>query len=173
MESSSPKDLWLVLVLSIVGLTLIWLSTIQSYPSSLSTYIPLVIYVLLFFLPGYALITAIYPHNDRIGTAVRIILGFILGLLFLLLIPIAFNYFQLGYLQSLIPTLLFLLAIFFSILAIQRRRTLKLKELEGQLTLDESIKRIKKIKKEAIPSQEMEDYTPKKEKNQPPKKSQL
>jgi uncharacterized membrane protein len=164
MKPPYQKDLWLVLVLSLVGLALIWLPTLQSYPSSLSTYIPIVIYVLLIFLPGYALITAIYPRDDRIGSAVRIVLGFILGLLFLLLIPIAFNYIKLGYLKSLIPTLLFLLAIFFSILAILRRRTSTTKDLEGQITLDESIRRIKEIKKkaeeEAILSEEMEEYTP-------------
>ena len=157
------KDLWLVQVLSLFGLALIWLQTLQSYPSSLLTYIPIVIYVLLIFLPGYALITAIYPRYDRIGSAVRIVLGFILGLLFLLLIPIAFNYFKLGYLKGLIPTLLFLLAIFFSILAI-RRRISTAKDLEGQITLDESIRRIKEIKnqaeEEAILSEEMEEYTP-------------
>jgi uncharacterized membrane protein len=163
MNPPYQKDLWLVQVLSLVGLALIGLQTLQSYPSSLSTYIPIVIYVLLFFLPGYALITAIYPRNDRIGSAFRIVLGFILGLLFLLLIPIAFNYFQLGYLKSLIPTLLFILAILFSILAI-RRRISATKDSEGQLTLDESIRRIREIKKkaegEAILSEEMEEYTP-------------
>jgi|GEM_PF-580675 len=162
MESPSQEELWLVLFLSLVGLALIWLKPLQLYPSTLLPYISLIPYVLLFFLPGYAIITTIKPRKDEISPAIRIVISFILGLLFLLLIPIAIIYFQLSYLENLIPTLLFLLTIFFTILAILRRSAVK--DLEGQITLDESIKRIKVIKRKAeqetVPSEEMHEYTP-------------
>ena len=155
METSSNNDLWLVIFLSLIGLALIWLSPLLSYPFTL---IPI---LLLFFLPGYALVSAIKPYG---GLKTRIVIGFLLGLFFLIYLPITFTYLNLNFLAGLITNIYFLLAIFFSFLAIQRRRTSKLKDLEGQLTLDESIRRMKKIKKqaekEATHSEEMEDYTP-------------
>jgi uncharacterized membrane protein len=150
MELSSPNDLWLVIALSLVGLALIWLSPLQSYP------LTLLLYLLLLFLPGYALITAIKPLESLVA---RIVIGFLLGLLFFLL---ASSYLNLTYLNGLFTTLLFILAILFSFIAILRRGTRK--DKERQLTLDESIRRIKEIKqksaKEAIQSEEVDEYTP-------------
>ena len=151
MDPPSQKDLWLVLALSLVGLALIWLSPVQSYPFTL---IP---NLLLLFLPGYALVTAIKPHGSL---ETRIVIGFLLGLLLLIFLPITFTYLNLTFLNELIPTILFVLAILFSLVAIRRRRAVK--DLEGQLTLDESIRRIQEIKKESeeIILSEMEEYTP-------------
>jgi uncharacterized membrane protein len=163
MEFLSRNDLWLVIFLSLIGLALIWLSPLMSYPFNLLPYL------LILFLPGYALVTAIKPYNSL---TTRIILGFLLSLLFLFFLVIAFNN-----LNEPSAILLFFLAIFFSIIAIIRRHR-ALKGRERQLTLDESIKRVNGIKKEseeeAVLSDEMEEYTPMPaEVEEPPQKDKM
>ena len=151
MTSSSQKDLWLVIVLSLIGLALIWLLPTQSNSFTLITYF------LLLFLLGYSLISIIKPQYDFLN---KIIIGFLLGLFFLYLILVVAAYLNMNYLNGLLTSLLFLLAIIFSLLALHQRRT---KYKEGQLTLDESLRRIQEIKKrseEVSLSEEMEEYTP-------------
>jgi uncharacterized membrane protein len=131
MKFLPQVDLLLVMVLSLVCLAIIWLSSLQVYPFML---IP---YLLVLILPGYALITVIKPHY---GLVARLVIGFLLGLL-LFFILVVNAYIKLVSAYGLLISILFLLAILFSMVAILRRR-----RTEGQLTLDESIKRVKEIK---------------------------
>jgi len=149
MESLYHNDLWLVIFLSLIGLALIQFSPLQIYPFTLLPY-------LLLFLPGYALIAAIKPHGGLVG---RLMIGFLLGLLlFLILVIVA--YLNLSSLISLLLSILFLLVILFSLVAIIRRRR-TLKNSEGQMTLDESIRLMKEIKRKA------EDEAPEEEEEPP------
>ena len=80
MESSSQKDLSLVLVISLAFLALISLSPIKSYPYAL---IP---YLLLIFLLVCSLIIAFYPKKVE---SKKVVTGFILGILLVLTYQIA------------------------------------------------------------------------------------
>ena len=125
-----------------VGLAFIWLSIPQSYPFTLFPYL------LLLFLPGYALITLIKPHD---GLVVRVVIGFLLSLLILLCLPVVFRYLNLTFLDGLLPTLLLLMAILFSLVAILRRHRIStFKNLDDeQPSVEDSISRMKEILKKA------------------------
>jgi len=157
MESFSQKDHLLEVVLSLVGLALIWLSIPHSYPF---TYTP---YLLLLFLPGYALISVIKPDNSFVT---KMIIGILLSLLFLLFLPITFQYLNLTFLDGLTATLLFLTTILFSLIAIlsSRRQKSNINMLEDFQQTENPIKQLKKIKKkttlENILAEETGTYFP-------------
>lgn len=139
MKLSSQKDLLLVITISGAVLILNWLGLLKG--SGLSTL--LTIFAL--FLPGYAIITAIWPDDESMGWTMRAGVGFVLGLIFVLFLPLIFNSLKWGYLDSYLYSILFILAIMFSILGMVRRSDYEYEEEvppeEGQITLEESIER--------------------------------
>lgn len=74
------------------------------------------------------------------GWTMRAGVGFVLGLIFVLFLPLIFNSLNWGYLDSYLYSILFILAILFSILAMVRRSEYEYEEEvppeEGQLTLE-------------------------------------
>jgi uncharacterized membrane protein len=155
MKLSSQKDLLLVITISGAVLILNWLGLLKG--SGLSTL--LTIFAL--FLPGYAIITAIWPDDESMGWTLRAGVGFVLGLVFVLFLPLIFNSLNWGYLDSYLYSILFILAILFSILAMVRRSEGEYEEEvppeEGQLTLEESIERAALLRQQAD-ADEYEDY---------------
>ena len=155
MKLSSQKDLLLVITISGAVLILNWLGLLKG--SGLSTL--LTIFAL--FLPGYAIITAIWPDDESMGWTLRAGVGFVLGLVFVLFLPLIFNSLNWGYLDSYLYSILFILAILFSILAMVRRSEDEYEEEvppeEGQLTLEESIERAALLRQQAD-ADEYEDY---------------
>lgn len=144
MKLSSQKDLLLVIIISGVVLILGWLGVLKG--SGTST----IITILALFLPGYAIATAIWPDDESMAWTLRGGVGFVLGLIFVLFLPLIFNRLKLEYLHNHLYTLLFVLAILFSVLAMLRRRDEEEVPLEeGQLTLEESIELAKKLRKQA------------------------
>lgn len=157
MKLSSQKDLLLVITISGAVLILNWLGLLKG--SGLSTL--LTIFAL--FLPGYAIITAIWPDDESMGWTLRAGVGFVLGLVFVLFLPLIFNSLKWGYLNSYLFSILFILAILFSILAMVRRSEGEYEEEvppeEGQLTLEESIERAALLRQQAdAEADEYEDY---------------
>ncbi len=157
MKLSSQKDLLLVITISGAVLILNWLELLKG--SGLSTL--LTIFAL--FLPGYAIITAIWPDDESMGWTLRAGVGFVLGLVFVLFLPLIFNSLNWGYLDSYLYSILFILAILFSILAMVRRSEGEYEEEvlpeEGQITLEESIERAALLRQQAdVEADEYEDY---------------
>jgi uncharacterized membrane protein len=122
MKFLSQVDLLLVMVLSLVCLAIIWLSSLQVYPFML---IP---YLLVLILPGYALITVIKPQYGYGG---RLVIGFLLGLL-LFFILVVNAYLNFASVYGLLISLLFILAILFSVVATIRRRRTEKEHPEGE-----------------------------------------
>lgn len=155
MKLSSQKDLLLVITISGAVLILKWLGLLKG--SGLSTLIT----IFALFLPGYAIITAIWPDDESMGWTLRAGVGFVLGLVFVLFLPLIFNSLKWGYLDKYLYSILFILAILFSILAMVRRSEYEYKEEvppeEGQLTLEESIERAALLRQQAD-ADEYEDY---------------
>ncbi|MFA0833861.1 MAG: DUF1616 domain-containing protein [Methanobacterium formicicum] len=157
MKLSSQKDLLFVIILSIAVLLMSWLKLIKGYPLSL---LPT---ILVLFLPGYALITAIWPSDEKMGWTLRLGMGFVLGLVFILFLPLIFNSLKWTALTGSLNQILLILAIIFSLIAMARRNepTDELEPLrkDPQLTLEESIERatLMRQKAEAEPN-EYEDY---------------
>jgi uncharacterized membrane protein len=141
MRLSSQKDLLLVIIMSLAVLTLNWLQLIKG---STFTFIQ---YVFILLGPGYAIITAIWPTDERISWSLRAGMGFVLGLFFILFLPIIFTYLKLAYLIPNLTKILLILAIIFSLVAIFRRKEPeeKVTERDSQLTLEESIQRVREM----------------------------
>jgi uncharacterized membrane protein len=97
MKLSSQKDLLLVITLSGAVLIMNWLGLLKG--SGLSTLIT----ILALFLPGYAIITAIWPDDESMGWTLRAGVGFVLGLVFVLFLPLIFNSLKWGYLAIFLP----------------------------------------------------------------------
>ncbi len=157
MKLSSQKDLLLVITISGAVLILNWLGLLKG--SELSTLIT----IFALFLPGYAIITAIWPEDESMGWTMRAGVGFVLGLIFVLFLPLIFNSLNWGYLDSYLYSILFILAILFSILAMVRRSEYEYEEEvppeEGQLTLEDSIERAALLRQQAdVEADEYEDY---------------
>jgi len=133
-----------------------WLKLIKGYPLSL---LPT---ILILILPGYAIITSIWPSDEKMGWTLRGGLGFVLGLFFILFLPLILNSLKLTYLTDNLNQILLILAIVFSLVAMFRRKEPageKESPRDAQLTLEESIERaaLMRQKAEAEPD-EYEDY---------------
>lgn len=156
MKLSSQKDLLLVISLSGAVLLMGWLKLIKGYPLSL---LPT---ILVLFLPGYALLTAIWPNDERMGWTLRGGLGFVIGLFFILFLPLILTSLKWESIISNLNQILLILAIVFSMVAMFRRKEPtgeKESPRDAQLTLEESIERaaLMRQKAEAEPD-EYEDY---------------
>lgn len=139
MKLSSQKDLLLIIILSGAVLIMGWLKLIKGYPLSL---LPT---ILVLFLPGYALLTAIWPNDERMGWTLRGGLGFAIGLFFILFLPIILTSLKWESITSNLNQILLILAIVFSLVAMARRKEPTAEKesarKDAQLTLEESIER--------------------------------
>jgi len=134
-----------------------WLKLLKGYPLS---FLPS---ILILILPGYALITAIWPSDEKMGWTPRAGLGLVLGVFFILFLPLIFSSLKWSSFTGNLNQILLILAIVFSLVAMARRKepsgegepTRK----DGQLTLEESIQRaaLMRQKAEAEPD-EYEDH---------------
>jgi len=129
-----------------------WLKLIKGYPLSL---LPT---ILVLFLPGYAIITSIWPSDEKMGRTLRGGLGFVLGLFFILFLPLILNNLKLTYLTDNLNQILLILTIFFSLVAMSRRKEpmdkIESPQDDAQLTLEESIERAALMRQKA----EQEEY---------------
>jgi len=157
MKLSSQKDLLLIIILSGAVLIMGWLKLIKGYPLSL---LPT---ILVLFLPGYALLTAIWPNDERMGWTLRGGLGFAIGLFFILFVPIILTSLKWESITSNLNQILLILTIVFSLVAMARRKEPTAEKestpKDAQLTLEESIQRAALMRQnaEAEPN-EYEDY---------------
>ena len=124
-----------------------WLKLIKGYPLSL---LPT---ILVLFLPGYAIITSIWPSDEKMSWTLRGGLGFVLGLFFILFLPLILNNLKLTYLTDNLNQILLILTIVFSMIAMARRETpMDMEEPprdDAQLTLEESIQRAALLRQRA------------------------
>jgi len=129
-----------------------WLKLIKGYPLSL---LPT---ILVLFLPGYAIITSIWPSDEKMGWTLRGGLGFVLGLFFILFLPLILNNLKLTYLTDNLNQILLILTILFSLIAMSRRKEpmdkIESPQDDAQLTLEESIERAALMRQKA----EQEEY---------------
>ncbi|MBF4475779.1 DUF1616 domain-containing protein [Methanobacterium formicicum] len=156
MKLSSQKDLLLIIILSGAVLIMGWLKLIKGYPLSL---LPT---ILVLFLPGYALLTAIWPNDERMGWTLRGGLGFAIGLFFILFLPLILNSLKWESITSNLNQILLILTIVFSLVAMARRKEPLWEEespRDAQLTLEESIQRAALMRQKAeAEADEYEDY---------------
>ncbi|BDZ71696.1 DUF1616 domain-containing protein [Methanobacterium petrolearium] len=153
MKLSYQKDLLLVIIISLTVLTMSWLRLITS---DLLTFIQ---YVSILLLPGYALMTAIWPTDEKIGWSMRAGVGFVLGLFFVLFLPLIFNSFNIGYLSGNLTNIFLCMSVLLSLIAMARRTEPFEDEppAEGvQLTLEESIQRAADMRHRVVEEHEDE-----------------
>lgn len=139
MRLSLEKDLLLIIIISLAVLIISRLHFLNS-----STLTPLYIVILLMLV--YALITTIWPTNVRISQNMRLGISFAIGLFFLLLILIL-EYLNFKFVTTTFTNLLLLSAIILSLWGMLRQSKLggETQERGSQLTLEESVERLKNI----------------------------
>lgn len=87
MKKPFPKDILLIMLLTVVSIFGIFTFPLEKYPLNIASYILLAI-----FLPGYALMASIYPLKEDLGLLKRIFGSIILSILLTLLFVIMVNY---------------------------------------------------------------------------------
>lgn len=156
MKLSSQKDLLLVIILSVTVLIMKWTGLLKGYPLSL---LPT---ILILILPGYAIITSIWPSDEKMGWTLRVGIGFVLGLVFILFLPIITSSMKWGFISANFTEILFIVAIVLSMVAMFRRSDHVEEEIpqkDAQLTLEESIERAALMRQKAeAEGDEYEDY---------------
>ncbi|OPX60339.1 MAG: hypothetical protein A4E25_00624 [Methanobacterium sp. PtaB.Bin024] len=153
MRLSYQKDILLVIIISLAVLIISWLRLLTG---DLLTFIQ---YVSILLLPGYALMTAIWPTDEKIGWSMRAGVGFVLGLFFVLFLPLIFNSLNMGFVSGNLTSILLCLAILLSLLAMGRRKEPFEEEPPSdgvQLTLEESIQRAAYMRQRVIEEDEYE-----------------
>ena len=155
MKLSLHRDLLLVIISSLAVLTISWLQLVKG---NVLTFIE---YVAILLLPGYSIITAIWPSEDRIEWSLRAGVGFVLGLFFILFLPMILESQNMGFLNQNLTTLLLILTIFLSILTMGRRKEPTEKEAPyggKQLTIEESIQRAAELREREVEEHEDDEY---------------
>ena len=151
MRLSSQKDLLMVIIISLAVLTMSWL---QLFKGDVLTFIQ---YFTILLIPGYAIITAIWPTDDRIGWSLRLGVGFVLGLFFVLFLPLIFDSLKMGSISGNLSTILLTLAILLSLVSMVRRREPYEEDISrdgAQLTLEESIQRATEMRHRSVEEHE-------------------
>jgi uncharacterized membrane protein len=155
MKLSLHRDLLLVIISSLAVLTISWLQLVKG---NVLTFIE---YVAILLLPGYSLMTAIWPSEDRIEWSLRAGVGFVLGLFFVLFLPIILESQNMGFLNENLTGLLLILAVLLSLVAMVRRREPSEEEAPyggKQLTLEESIQRAAELRERQVDEHEDDEY---------------
>lgn len=147
MKLSSQKDLLLVTTSSVAVLIISWLRLLSG---DLLTFIQ---YVSILLLPGYAIMTAIWPTDEKIGWSMRAGVGFVMGLFFILFLPLIFRPLEIGSPSGNLTSILLSLAVILSIIAMVRRKEPSEEEIPEngvQLTLEESIQRAAEMRQRVV-----------------------
>ncbi len=155
MKLSFDRDLLLVIVSSLAVLTISWLQLVKGH---LLTFIE---YLAILLLPGYSIITVIWPSEESIDWPLRAGLGFVIGLFFALFLPIIFESLKMGFVNENLIILLLILAIALSLFTMVRRNTATHEEMPyggKQLTIEESIQRAAELREREIREHETEEY---------------
>lgn len=155
MKLSLHRDLLLVIISSMAVLTISWLQLVKG---NVLTFIE---YVAILLLPGYSLMTAIWPSEDRIEWSLRAGVGFVLGLFFVLFLPIILESQKMGFINENLTSLLLILAVLLSLVAMIRRREPSDEEYPyggKQLTLEESIQRASELRDREVEEHEDDEY---------------
>lgn len=155
MKLSLHRDLLLVIISSMAVLTISWLQLVKG---NVLTFIE---YVAILLLPGYSLMTAIWPSEDRIEWSLRAGVGFVLGLFFVLFLPIILESQNMGSLNENLTILLLILAILLCLVAMIRRREPSDEEYPyggKQLTLEESIQRASELRDREVEEHAYDEY---------------
>lgn len=87
MKKPFPKDILLIMLLTVVSIFGIFTFPLEEYPLNIGSYILLAI-----FLPGYALMASIYPRKEDLGLLKRVFGSIIVSILLTLLFVIMVNY---------------------------------------------------------------------------------
>lgn len=158
MRLSPEKDLLLVITISLAVLII---SEVQLIKGDTLTFLQNFAILLI---PGYASISAIWPTDERINWTMHLGISFILGLLFVLFLPLILESLNLKFITSNLAYLLLITAIILSLVAMIRRSGVgeESQEKDSQLTLEESIQRLKNMDQKAGNSKFM-DHKYKKE----------
>jgi len=117
MKKPFPKDILLIMLLTVVSIFGIFTFPLEKYPLNIASYILLAI-----FLPGYALMASIYPLKEDLGLLKRIFGSIILSILLTLLFVIMVNYKIFGINFSIAFLIIGILTILLSIDALEGNR---------------------------------------------------
>lgn len=155
MKLSLHRDLLLVIISSLAVLTISWLQLVKG---NVLTFIE---YVAILLLPGYSLMTAIWPSEDRIEWSLRAGIGFVLGLFFALFLPIILESQKMVFINENLTSLLLILTVLMCLVAMVRRREPFEEEAPyggKQLTLEESIERASELRDRQVEEHEDGEY---------------
>ena len=143
MKLSLHRDLILVIISSLAVLIISWLQLVKG---NVLTFIE---YVSILLLPGYSIITAIWPGEEKMEWSLRAGVGFVLGLFFILFLPLILESLMMGSYNDNLINILLILAVLFSLIAVIRRKDPSPEEpyYDGrQLTLEESVERASELR---------------------------
>lgn len=104
--------------------------------------------------------TAIWPTDEKIGWSMRAGVGFVLGLFFILFLPLIFNSLEIGSVSGNLTSILLSLAVLLSLIAMARRKEPSEEEIPEQgvqLTLEESIQRASDMRQRVVEKPEYQD----------------
>ena len=155
MKLSLHRDLLLVIISCLAVLTISWLQLVNG---NVLTFIE---YVAILLLPGYSLMTAIWPSEDRIEWSLRAGVGFVMGLFFVLFLPIILESQKMGFINENLTSLLLILAVLLCLVAMIRRGEPSEEESPyggKQLTLEESIQRASELRDRQVEEHEDDEY---------------
>jgi uncharacterized membrane protein len=152
MKLSSHRDLLLVIISSLAVLIISWLQLVKGNALTFIEYISILL------LPGYSIITAILPSEEKMEWSLRAGVGFVLGLFFVLFLPLILESLKMG---SYNENILLILAVLFSLIAMARRKDPIPEEphYDGkQLTLDESVERAAELREKVLNEDDYHEY---------------
>ncbi|MGI6483695.1 MAG: DUF1616 domain-containing protein [Methanobacterium sp.] len=152
MKLSSHRDLLLVIISSLAVLIISWLQLVKGNALTFIEYISILL------LPGYSIITAIWPSEDKMEWSLRAGVGFVLGLFFVLFLPLILESLKMG---SYNENILLILAVLFSLIAMARRKDPIPEEPHHdgkQLTLDESVERAAELREKVLNEDDYHEY---------------
>ncbi|MDD3754758.1 MAG: DUF1616 domain-containing protein, partial [Methanobacterium sp.] len=152
MKLSSHRDLLLVIISSLAVLIISWLQLVKGNALTFIEYISILL------LPGYSIITAILPSEEKMEWSLRAGVGFVLGLFFVLFLPLILESLKMG---SYNENILLILAVLFSLIAMARRKDPIPEEphYDGkQLTLEESVERAAELREKVLNEDDYYEY---------------
>ncbi|MDI6724004.1 MAG: DUF1616 domain-containing protein [Methanobacterium sp.] len=125
MKQLQNRDIILIILLAVISLTCILISPLNTFPLRI---IPCVL--ILFILPGYSLLTALYPTKENFTFKKRLLVSIILSMVITLLFSLITVYF--GFKMPYTSFLSLLVAVTFLVLIIayRRRKNIDKKEFE-------------------------------------------
>ncbi|WP_416111534.1 DUF1616 domain-containing protein [Methanobacterium sp. MZD130B] len=154
MKLSLHRDLILVIISSLAVLIISWLQLVKGNVLTFMEYVSILL------LPGYSIITAIWPGEEKMEWSLRAGVGFVLGLFFILFLPLILESLMMGSYNDNLINILLILAVLFSLIAVIRRKDPSPEEpyYDGrQLTLEESVERASELRDHVLEEHGEED----------------